>query len=403
MEGLWHWLPLYITGFFAARIVALNGVAEALAHRTLKVAAGHFHRVLLALILLTTTLSFVVPNLLTVLAILPVLVTLRGLLVDVGARKLTTPLLLSVIYGANLGGLGSLIGSPANALMIGTLAYYERPEAESINFINWLVWGVPTALLLAVVGWLVIVATLVRRRAPRLPVPPPDDPDPPRRRASARFAVAALIAFFSLYLSGLGGYARDVVAASLCVVWTAALFLWRAPSAAGPRRPLIKLRDNVTGLPWRGLILAAIALAVSGTLVATGLSERMAIGLRDLLPEDPDPFWFYVAFALIAIMLTELVSNTATSLALFPLAHEMAVALGWNPTPAIIAVALASTLAFMSPIATPATGLAFGGLRGASLTRMIAVGAIMNVLCAFLIGLVLTIVLPAFYGFSVQL
>jgi sodium-dependent dicarboxylate transporter 2/3/5 len=104
-----------------------------------------------------------------------------------------------------------------------------------------------------------------------------------------------------------------------------------------------------------------------------------------------------VLLALGVIFLTEVFSNTLVSAAFFLLAYQLAQSHGADPLPLMVTVSVASTCAFMTPIATPCNALAFGEMRGTSLGAMLGLGALLNVLGALLVALWLGAVLPLVY------
>jgi len=108
-------IPLFTTGFIVSRIVARTSLAKRLVLVFAAVARGRVSIMLLAVMASAAVLSLFIPNLLTVLVLLPALEKLREAVAESGedVKPLTTPLVLALIYGANTGGMGSLVGSPA--------------------------------------------------------------------------------------------------------------------------------------------------------------------------------------------------------------------------------------------------------------------------------------------------
>ena len=82
------------------------------------------------------------------------LAVLAPLLTSAREGDTSRALVLGVALAANLGGMASLIGTPPNAIAVGALA--DRPDAVVISFLDWLVIGLPPALMLLVIGWLVL-------------------------------------------------------------------------------------------------------------------------------------------------------------------------------------------------------------------------------------------------------
>jgi sodium-dependent dicarboxylate transporter 2/3/5 len=101
---------------------------------------------------------------------------------------------------------------------------------------------------------------------------------------------------------------------------------------------------------------------------------------------------------LCVILLTELFSNTVVSAAFFPLAYLVAQTHGVHPFILMLAVSLASTCAFMTPVATPCNALAYGEIRGVRLRTMLGLGLILNLAGAVLMTFWVVWVVPWVYA-----
>lgn len=407
MQRLWQLIPLFTTGFLVSRMVARTRLADRLVGFFLSFARGRVSRLLLGVMVSAALLSLFIPNMLTVLVLLPAMERLREQngLPGSGMEKLMTPLALALIYGANIGGMGSLVGSPANALMLGALELYRVPAREAVEFISWLIWGIPLVMAMLLAAWGVLVAVFVRggRGTARLNLKfTGPGPMLPHERFAMRLGIWT--ALFWLFLSALTvllpgvRFLWDGLAAVFGVLFLYLAFARPSPSKDGRTGPLLSIRDTFRGLPLRGLAFAALAVGVSALLVALGLDSWMAGRVSHLVPSQPSPFLLYLAFVLLTIFATEVLTNTAAAVALFPLASSVSTGLGLHPLPAMMGVALASTCAFMSPLATPVNGLAFGGVRGVSLRKMLAAGFAVNLIGGLLLALFLTFVISLFYG-----
>lgn len=412
MDKAWQLVPLFTTGFLISRMVARTGLAERALRWMIERSGGAFGHILLILLMATICLSMFIPNMLTVLALLPIVEALAKRLEEVRAEAqvLVTPLILSLIYGANIGGMGSLVGSPANAMMLVFLELSHIPGREQINFLSWLTWGVPLVLGFGLLSWMLLVAFLVPRKlfSLRLDLPKEEEQAPQMRQhrdIATRLALGT--GAFWLVLSVLTALLPDnkILWDGMAVLFGVGfvVYTFGVRIGDGPPRPLLRVEDCYTGLPWRGVGLAVGAVLFSVLLFQLGVPGFLATQLKAHLPTHLPPFWFYALLVLITIFTTELISNTAASAAFFPIAYQIAIKLGLHPLPAIMGVALASTCAFMSPLATPATGLAFGGMKGVSLRKMLWLGALVNLIGGLWLALLLTYVLPWFYGISLQL
>ncbi len=343
----------------------------------------------LGVLCLAFLLSTIIPNLITVLTLLPVVAgAVEGLDADERTRRrLLTLLGLSVIYGANLGGMASLVGSPQNGLLLLVLARLETPGREVLTLGRWFLFGIPMALVLLLAGWGVL--TGIARRGIDVDVRGIDVPDV-RAPADLRYGLWLLV------LSGVGCLAVALFEVGiwtllgLALVWTAGLHLIRLPSGG----PVLRVTDLWRGLPVRGVAFALGVGALGLALERAGLVAIARDWLLGVLPSDLGFGMAIVFVTVVTIFATELLSNTATAVAMWAVASTLALSVGHPSLLLLLGVGLGASCAFMSPIATPATGMAFGGLKGLSLKTMIVCGLAMNLLAAFWLSFSLTTWIP---------
>lgn len=148
-------LLLFVTGYILYRVTASVALPEYMAAQAVRFSRGRADRLLLSLIVVSALLSMFIPNAVTVLAMLPVIQRL-----DDELESMTTSLTLSIIYGANIGGMGSLIGSPANLLLIGALDLFNIPGRNQITFFNWFEWALPLVAGMVLLAWGVVRLSL---------------------------------------------------------------------------------------------------------------------------------------------------------------------------------------------------------------------------------------------------
>lgn len=415
---------LFVSGYVLSRLVLRAGLHRLFVDALLRASGGRVSRVVLALMLLSFGLSTVAPNALTVLALLPVLTRLRSLVGSEDETRLVgTVLVMGLIYGANIGGVGSLLGSPANLYLLLNLEIYRVPDASALHFVSWLTFGVPMGLALLVLCWGVIWAMSPRTMAARLRAPAPEPASGPARPplfASARrwallwfgawTALLAVGVALGLHgppgapptpavLSGsLGGrrYAMDVldlVALGFTVAFTAVVLIRRVRTAEGRLR-LLPARDLVRELPVKGVAVAVAVVLLLVAVAHSGAVDWLRQTVPALLPRADSPFVTGLVLVLVTILATELLSNTTVSTVLFPLGAVAAPSFGADPLMVMLGVSLASTCAFMSPVATPVNALALSSLGHLSWRRFVWTGLWANLVAALWIALWITWIIP---------
>ena len=116
--------------------------------------------------------------------------------------------------------------------------------------------------------------------------------------------------------------------------------------------------------------------------------------LPHLIPSGVGPFLMALVLVLVTIFSTEVLNNTTVSTVMFPLTAALAVQVGADPLLLMLGVSLASTCAFMTPVATPVNALAFGGVGGVSFGKFVKNGLVLNLLSAAWIAVWLTWIIP---------
>lgn len=407
LEYLWLRLPLVlllVSGYLVYLLSIVTRLTDAFVIRSLHRSRGSARRLLLYIIGSTALVSAFLPNTITVLALIPLLKRLdQEVRSCPEAPPLTTALTLATMYGANIGGMGSLIGSPANLLLIGMLDFYHVSAGMKLNFFNWFLWSVPLVAIFIFFAWLLLIVGAIPRywRGKPIRFEGLGEPTPlsGRQRTAARL--------FGLFL---GFWTLEALLRGILPGWSDGLtwlglfffglFLYllfaRRPGRQDP--PLLVPSDLCRGIPKRGLLFLGVIFAVMVAVGQLQLDRRLAAPLAHWIGPSAGSLWILFGFTLAVIFLTEVMSNTVVAMAFFPLVYQVAQAHGLDPFIPMLAVSLASTCAFMTPIATPCNALAFGEMKGTSLGRMLLLGAALNVLGAAFLSLWLYAFIPLVYN-----
>lgn len=306
-------------------------------------------------------------------------------------------LLLAVAFGASIGGLGTLIGTPPTAQFA---AFMASEMKRPVSFAEWLGVGLSLMAVMLPVAWavLAVVAFRVPRRADGATA---FDPDRARRDLGAWTREQILVALVFV-LAGCGwvfaplaaqwdvlegtvaaavlGTCSDTVVGIACVLL---LFLLPARAAPGEgARGLLVWRD-VEKVHWGVLLLFGGGLALAEALTRHGVDARLAALAQPLagLPL----FVLLWIIALCAILLTEFASNTALVAAGLPVALALSGALGVPPEVLLVTVTLAASLGFMLPAGTPPNAAIYA-------TRMVTMRQMMR--GGLLLDLAASVVVP---------
>lgn len=379
----------FISGFLVSRVLIKVRLPQKLVRLLLGESHNSLSQTLLYLIGTAALMSFFIPNAITVLTLLPVLELLNRAFRDIGDHRVPTILTLAVLYGANIGGMGSVTGTPTNLLLVGYLQARDVPGADQITYLNWLLWGVPLVAVLTLLAWGVLCVSFRTWREDaawvQMPVAPEATEHPWQHRALAVTLVYLISCIaLSFLLTAFPWWLTPILFATGAVTLGLVGYLfvpWKRDEG-----PFLTLADTVSGLPKKGLELLVLVLVLGGVMYALNVQDWLAARAQLLIPEALPFLALLLIIALLTSFATELFSNTVVQLALFLVLLPVAEPWGFDPVQALLVVTLSCTCAFMSPIATPVNALAFGGMPGMLLRRWLSVGALMNVVAALVIA-----------------
>ncbi|MCB9556040.1 MAG: SLC13 family permease [Deltaproteobacteria bacterium] len=386
-------LLIFFSGYLMSRMALATDVHRLLLERLVSWSRGRMSRLILGVMVLSCVLSTFVPNALTILAVAPLLTLLLRRLSQ-APRQTSSLLAVALVHGANIGGVASLIGSPANLYLLLQLRLLKVADASMLNVVNWAAFGVPSAIVLIAMSWCVMRVVARSAMASTWVVAPESaSADVARQRRAQRVLLFWLGTWMAVLACGalfdaisVQRFFVDVLGKkmplSLADLAALMLFVGQLGLLLLGGEPLLRMRDLWRELPVKGLILGGAVLVVLGGLAYTGVLPWLAGRIEPAFRWTSIPFVAVVLLITSTIFATEFFNNTTVATVAFPLAVAAAQAVNVHPLYMMIGVSLASTCAFMTPLATPVNALAFGALPGVSLSLFVRIGALVNVFAA---------------------
>lgn len=407
---------LFLGGFILALALERWDLHRRMALAVVARAGADPARLVLAVMAVTAFLSMWISNTATAAMMLPLGIALVHMAApsDTDAPAAGTgpaagtpfgaALMLGIAYAATIGGLGTLIGTPPNAVMAATASEILGVE---VGFARWLMLGLPTVAILLPVTWAVLVFAL----HPQLPLAPGavaaleeersrlGSLGLPGRRTIAVFVITVL-AWLTREPKQLGGFVVPGLEQlfpglhDATIAVAAAIALFTLPSGA---REGGRLMDWSTArqLPWGVLLLFGGGLSLAEAMQASGLTATIG-GLFSAAAGLPT-LGMVAAVAALLVLLSELASNTAIAAMAMPLLAGVAVATGQDPLVLMAAGALASSAAFMLPVATPPNAIVFGSGQIA-MRQMVRAGVWLNLVAWVVISVLATLLGEAALG-----
>ncbi len=380
-EAYGHWLILLLMGgFILSTALEKSGTHKRLALGMIRLVGSHSEkRIVFGFMVASAALSMWISNTATTLMLLPVAMAIIQCGPDnENTRKFAIALLLGLGYAANIGGVGTPIGTPPNLLFMN---FYAQATGEVISFIDWMMWALPIVILFVPLMWIWLTRKLEAHQSYDLP--PVGKWRPEEKRTMAVFAIVALLWIFRT--GPFGGWSEllgleHANDASVALLGVIAMFM--IPNGKG-----CKLLDWETAnkIPWGVLLLFAGGIAIASAFTASGLSEIIGNSMSFLT--NLPPLLLIVSVCLIVTFVTELTSNTATAALLMPILAAAGIAAGMDPAILMFPAAISASCAFMLPVATGPNAVIFSSNK-LSVELMVRNGFVMNLVGAGIITLV---------------
>ncbi len=362
---------LFLGGFALAAAMHVQGLDKWLAAGVLRLTRGRLCAGVVLLAAATGLLSMWISNTAITAVMLPLILGLLGQRDDLEPRTQAFSV-LAIAYSANIGGIGTIIGSPPNAIVAAQLG---------LSFTDWLAVGLPVALAL----WPVMIFLLFAILRPDFRDNRVDvehqafDWTPHRTILIGIFLLAAAGWLFGEPLARLLGIQGSMD------TWVAlVVILLLAVARVATWKQIEHSAD------WGVLLLFGGGLTLSAVLQASGASTFLGAGLAELIGGWPGLLVLLVLVAFV-VFLTEVTSNTATTALLVPV--FAALPLGFMaPGAAAMAIGISASCAFMLPVATPPNALVHGTGRVTQNT-MIKTGLRLNLVAVILLTVILNLLL----------
>ncbi len=398
----------FIGAFILAQAMLKHGVAQRVAYfvlgfpgvgkstfRTI-VAFGIITCALSAFISNTATVAMLMPTALGILAVIAKLMQSQGVVrpdFDPMRLRVGTALMLMLAYGASVGGLMTPVGSPPNLIGRGLI---EEATGERISFGQWMLAALPICLIMFVV--LAVVLILVNRpeirriegveeyiRERRIEQGPMS-----RAEKNTVIAFGVTVALWLIpgavgLISGTDSSAYATVSDRLdegvaAVIGAALLFV--LPVNWSKQQATLTWKDAAK-IDWGTILLFGTGIIFGAMLSATGLAETIGNGASDAL--GITSAFAITAFAVIlAVLISETTSNTASAAVVVPIIIPLAAAAGVDPLVPALAATFAASLGFMLPVSTPQNAIVYG-TGCVPMTKMIRSGITFDLIGAAVI------------------
>ncbi|MFC5712892.1 SLC13 family permease [Thalassorhabdus alkalitolerans] len=404
---------LFLGGFFIATAMEKWNLHKRMALAIIGLIGTSTQRIILGFMIATGFLSMWVSNTAAVMMMIPIGLAItyqvsEALKGDKSSeseiKKFEKAIIFGIGYAGTAGGLGTLIGTPPNIILAGTVNELFGTE---ISFASWMAFAAPLVFILLVGTWLYLTKVvypiklkqlpggreLIQKEKAALGVTSPEE-----KAVLAVFLFAAFMWITRTFLWDADGIVEIPGLTDGMIAITATILLFLIPAGQGKEAKILDWKDSKE-IPWGILLLFGGGLAIAAGFSETGLSGW--IGEQLTVLEGMNFILIVLVATALVLFLTEITSNTATGTMILPVVASLAIALNIHPYALMVPCAMAANCAFMLPVGTPPNAIIFGTGK-LKIIEMVKNGFWINIVAIILIVVFVTLWLPMLWGIDLQ-
>ena len=393
---------LFFGGFVIALALEKVNLHKRIALSILKITGTKANGIILGFMIATGLMSMWISNTASTVVMLPIAVSVIQLLIDdedgftKNDRNFALSIMLGIAFGANIGGMATLIGTPPNSVM---LAFLNESYNIDIGFFQWMKMGVPFSIILMIITYFMITKVFYKNnlgnigKSGNIIQTELDKLGPVSKGEKVVLTIFLITAISWMLRSYLNQLLPEITLTDTTISVIAALLMFIVPiNYKDGKFPLAW--EDTSRLPWGILILFGGGLALASGLAQSGFIDMIG----SYISQQEDWSMWIVTAVLIFLMLfmTELMSNVALVTILIPLVVGIAIGMDVPVLQMVIPVTLASSCAFMLPMATPPNAIVFasGHVR---VDQMARVGVVLNLISVGLLFALAYYVVPVIF------
>lgn len=398
---------LFLGGFTVALAMEKWNLHKRIALTMILMVGTNKTKIVLGFMLSTAFLSMWISNTATAMMMLPIGMAVVHQFAQLNTdgddqqRKLGKAIMLGIAYAASIGGMATLVGTPANAILVGVA---EKSLGTTLSFYEWMKFAFPLTCLLLISTWAYLVKVVfpLKDKSSNQAVHSAIEAQLKalgKITAEEKWVSAVFIftAFCWISRTFLLNKILPVLDDSMIAIFSAVL-LFIIPASSKNNKEALLTWDIARKLPWGILLLFGGGLAIAAGFETTGLASW--IGEQMTLLNNVSAFVIILGIVTAINFLTEITSNTATATMMLPIMASLAIAVGIHPYALMVAACLASSCAFMLPVATPPNAIVFssGFLK---MNDMVKAGFGLNLIAIAIIALYIYWLLGPIWGIEI--
>lgn len=392
---------LFFGGFVLALALEKVNLHKRIALNIIKITGTTPNKVVLGFMIATASLSMWISNTASTVVMLPIAMSVIGLLINdedgytKNDQNFALSVMLGIAFSANAGGIATVIGTPPNSVMIGLL---ENEYNIEISFLKWMTLGLPFSIILLIIAYLVLVKWMFPNR--QLKFKASKDVinselkklGPISGKEKMVLVIFGITVFLWIFRTLINKIFPGLGLSDTIISMLAAVSLFSVPYNIRKGDFIIKWNDTQK-LAWGILILFGGGLALAKGMSVSGI---VAIVSNAIATSEITILFTASLLILLMLFMTELMSNVALVAVLAPVVAGIAIGLEIPIVYLLIPVTIASSCAFMLPMATPPNAIVFAS-GYIKVHQMAKVGIILNLISVLLLIFVFQYVIPMLF------
>ena len=391
---------LFMGGFMLGLAIEKWNLHRRIALNIVRLTGTSGDKIILGFIIATGALSMWLSNTATTMMMLPIAMSVIHVIKEnnqnkKGINNFSVSVMIAIALASNLGGIGTLIGTPPN---VAYAAFINKKYGYNIEFLDWMMVCMPLSILLLFILYIVMVKWLYRNgmradESTRLLIQNEIDLlgkfSVTEKRVLIIFICTAVLWITKDLINQLGIIKLD----DNMIALIGGISLFIMPSGQNKNETLLEWSDTKK-LAWGILLLFGGGIALASALENAGLIENLGTWFAQFAYNQ---FMLILLVVTVSIFLSEVMSNVAQVIVFAPVVSSLAEAAYMHPLLLGIPMTLAASCASMLPMGTPPNAIAFssGYIRLRDMTR---VGIVMNIIAILLITLFSWLLLPLVFG-----
>ncbi len=389
---------LFFGGFVLALALEKVNLHKRIALNIIRITGRTPNKVVLGFMIATAFMSMWISNTASTVVMLPIAISVIRLLIDdedgftKGDKNFALSVMLGIAFAANSGGIATVIGTPPNSVLIGLL---ENQYQIEISFLKWMTFGLPFTIVMVGLCYLVLVkwmfpcnhiqfsssANLISEEIKKL--------GPISKEEKRVLTIFAITVFLWVTRTIINKFFPDLKLSDTAISLLGAIALFTIPMSFKKGTFILNWNDTEK-LAWGILLLFGGGLALAKGMDASGLVDVITQAIQS------GNFNTTITVSLLIILIlfmTELMSNVALISVLAPVVAGIAIGLNIPMLNALIPVTMASSCAFMLPMATPPNAIVFAS-GYVKVSEMVKAGILLNIFAVILLILYYLFVIP---------